>query len=449
MVYGLCCAIYKRDSWLSRRDATIALLYNNEKLNRAGDSMQLSVIIVNYNVKHFLAQCLLTVQKAIAGIEAEVIVVDNCSVDDSIGWLTPRFPAVCFVSNDHNIGFSKANNLALAQCKGAFVLFLNPDTLVPENVITESLSYFNCHPEAGALGVRMIDGNGHFLPESKRAFPSPGASFFKLVGLASLFPRSGYFNEYGLGNTDQHKSSEVPVLAGAGILVRKQVLDILGGFDEDYFMYGEDIDLSFRIRQLGFQNHYFAGATILHFKGKSSRKESFRYVKFFYGAMLVFVKKHYTKGAAKIFSFFIRPAIAFRATTAFISRAFKALFLPVPGEYKTNRTLIVATEAEYERILAILGKSLPAEKILGRVSINGLGVNAVCCLEELEGFKKKQQVQDIIFCDDELPLSSIFEQIQLLSGKNTRFFFSMKGSDSIIGSDSIFTNINANFAQTG
>jgi hypothetical protein len=165
--------------------------------------------------------------------------------------------------------------------------------------------------------------------------------------------------------------------------------------------------------------------------------------------MLVFVKKHYTKGAAKIFSFFIRPAIAFRATTAFISRAFKALFLPVPGEYKINRTLIVATEAEYERILAILGKSLPAEKILGRVSVNGLGVNAVCGLEALEGFKKKQQVQDIIFCDDELPLSSIFEQIQLLSGKNTRFFFSMKGSDSIIGSDSIFTNIKVNFTQAG
>ena len=407
--------------------------------------MQLSVIIVSYNVKHFLAQCLLTVQKAISGIQAEVIVVDNCSEDASITWLAPRFPAVRFIRNDSNLGFAKANNLALNQCKGAFVLFLNPDTLVPENTITESLSYFNCHPEAGALGIRMIDGNGQFLPESKRAFPLPRASFFKLVGLASLFPGSGYFNEYGLGNTDQHKSSEVPVLAGAGMLLRRQVLDILGGFDEDYFMYGEDIDLSFRIRQQGFQNHYFTGATILHFKGKSSRKESFKYVKIFYGAMLVFVKKHYTNGAAKIFSFFIRPAIALKAATAFISRVFKAVFLPMPGKLKMNRTLIIATENEYARILSILEKNRQAEKIMGRVSANGLDVNAVCGLEDLDGFRKKMHVQDLIFCDDMLPLSLILEQIQTLSGKNTRFFFSLKGSDSIIGSDRVLVDSNMNF----
>jgi GT2 family glycosyltransferase len=291
--------------------------------------LQLSVIIVNYNVRFFLEQCLYAVQKAIRGIEAEVIVVDNNSADGSMAYLQPLFPGTRFIINTANLGFAKANNQALAQCSGEHVLFLNPDTLIPESCLHLCLAYLSAHPRAGALGLRMLDGKGRFLAESKRSFPSPLASFYKLTGLAALFPRSARFNEYALGELDENQDHEVPVLAGAFTLVEKALLDELKGFDESYFMYGEDIDLSFRIRAAGRQNHYFAGTSIIHFKGESSRRGSLAYVRFFYGAMMVFVQGHYPAGTAKWFSYFIRLAIALRATIAAIGRVLKPILLPL------------------------------------------------------------------------------------------------------------------------
>jgi GT2 family glycosyltransferase len=346
--------------------------------------MQVSVIIVNYNVKYFLEQCLLTVQNAISAIDAEVIVVDNDSSDGSVAWLKPKFPRVQFICNNRNLGFAKANNLALKQCRGEYVLFLNPDTLVPENAIQKSLDYIQQHPQAGALGIRMIDGKGIFLAESKRSFPSPIACFCKLIGLAAIFPSSGFFNKYALGNLDQFQSAEVPVLAGACILVRKKIMDSLNGFDESYFMYGEDIDLSYRIGQLGFENHYFAETTILHFKGRSSRRESLGYVKNFYGAMLIFVRKHYRKRAAITFYFIIQPAIAFRAILAVARRLLIPFSQPEQGSM----------------------------------------------------FSKEMNVKDFVFCEsEELPMSVILNQVQLQAGRNRKFFFKMKGSRSIVGSN--------------
>jgi len=289
----------------------------------------LSIIIVNYNVRYFLEQCLCAVQNAVVGMEAEVIVVDNHSADGSVEYLGPLFPGVQFIANIENGGFAKANNQALARASGEYVLFLNPDTLVPENCFALCLEFMKTNPEAGALGVRMIDGRGRFLPESKRAFPSPMASFYKLMGLAALFPASGIFNKYALGNLDEHKNHEVDVLAGACMLVKKKILDALQGFDESYFMYGEDIDLSYRVQEAGYQNHYFAGTTIIHFKGESSRKSGFNYVKFFYSAMLVFVQKHYKTGPAKLFSYFIRVAITCRAMVTALGRVLKPVLFPV------------------------------------------------------------------------------------------------------------------------
>ena len=178
--------------------------------------MLLSIIIVNYNVKHYLEQCLCSVRAAVSGMEAEIFVVDNDSTDGSLSFLQPIFKDVRFISNDTNLGFAKANNQALQLCRGKYVLFLNPDTLVPEDALAKAVYYMQEHPEAGALGIRMIDGNGHFLPESKRAFPTPLASLFKLTGFASLFPRSAFFNKYALGNLDQHTSQSVQVLAEIG-----------------------------------------------------------------------------------------------------------------------------------------------------------------------------------------------------------------------------------------
>ena len=284
--------------------------------------MDLSVIIVNYNVKYFLEQCLHSVIKACAGVDSEIIVVDNNSSDGSREFLEPLFPTVQFFWNDTNVGFAKANNRAVAFAKGRLVLFLNPDTIVAEDSLEKCLAFFIAHPEAGAIGVRMIDGAGRFLKESKRAFPSPLTSMFKMCGLARLFPRSSIFARYYLGQLSDQEDHEVDVLTGAFMMVGQTVLKETGDFDEIFFMYGEDIDLSYRIQKAGYKNYYFAGTTIIHFKGESTRKGSLGYVKQFYKAMNLFVKKHYSGTRAGVFIFFIQTGILCRAALAVMGSLF-------------------------------------------------------------------------------------------------------------------------------
>jgi GT2 family glycosyltransferase len=291
--------------------------------------MQLTVIIVNYNVKHFLEQCLYALRDAVQSIEAETIVVDNNSTDGSIEYLQTAFPNVLFIKNQKNVGFAKANNQAAALAKGRYILFLNPDTLVAPSAITKSISFIESKPGAGALGICMLDGSGKFLPESKRAFPSPLTSLFKLSGLSSLFPRSKLFARYHLGNLPAGKTHVVDVLAGAYMLVKKEVINKIGCFDETFFMYGEDIDLSFRIQQAGWNNYYFAGSSIIHFKGESTKKGSLNYVRMFYQAMMLFVEKHYSSGRAGIFKLLIRLAIWARALISALGRFIKWIGLPV------------------------------------------------------------------------------------------------------------------------
>jgi len=291
--------------------------------------MQLSIIIVSYNVRYFLEQCLLSVQKAVRGIDAELIVVDNHSGDGSLEFLEPLFPAVRFIANSANIGFAKACNQGLAASSGRYILFLNPDTLVPEDCLEKCLEFIHTRPDAGAIGLRMLDGKGRFLPESKRSFPSLRASFFKLMGLAALFPSSRLFNAYALGYLNASEDHEVEVLAGAFLLARRQVLDTLGGFDENFFLYGEDIDLSFRIRKAGYRNFYFAGSQIIHFKGESSSAAPLDHTRFFYRAMLTFVQKHYRSRLAKQFGWLLGMAIALRGSLAFLSRLLKPVLLPL------------------------------------------------------------------------------------------------------------------------
>ena len=281
--------------------------------------MKLSVIIVNYNVKYFLEQCLHSVVKAVQSIEAEIFVVDNCSTDGSIAYLQPQFATVQFIANTENVGFGKANNQALAIAKGDYVLFLNPDTIVPEDCFEKCIAFFDQTPNCGALGIKMVDGKGIFLPESKRAFPSPLTSFFKLVGLASFFPKSSVFNKYALGHLSENENHEVDVLAGAFMLLRKQVIEKVTGFDETFFMYGEDVDLSYRVQAAGYKNYYFSNSSIIHFKGESTKKGSLNYVRMFYQAMSIFVQKHYSGSKAFIFSFLIQLAIGARAVISLFS----------------------------------------------------------------------------------------------------------------------------------
>ncbi len=291
--------------------------------------MQLSIIIINYRVRFFLEQCLYAVRNAIAELDAEVFVTDNHSEDGSMAYLQPLFPEFTFIELEANLGFAKANNRILPLCKGSYVLFLNPDTLVAENSLQLCLQHLNKHPEAGALGIRMINGKGRFLPESKRAFPTPITAFCKLSGLAGVFPNSAFFNRYALGNLSDKQDHIVDVLAGAFMMVRKDVLVQLNGFDDSFFLYGEDIDLSYRIQQAGFQNLYFSGSTIIHFKGESSANKQIARVNYFYQAMMVFVNKHYKSGAARTYSFLLKFAIGCRAIISALKNLTKSFLLPL------------------------------------------------------------------------------------------------------------------------
>ncbi len=298
--------------------------------------MILSVIIVNYNVKHFLEQCLYSVQKACKGIDAEIIVADNNSTDGSRGFLEPAFPGVKFLWNTDNTGFAKANNQALEMATGDFILFLNPDTIIPEDCIEKCIQFFDLHKDAGAVGVRMIDGSGKFLKESKRAFPSPLTSLFKLSGLARIFPHSPTFARYHLGHLPEKENHVVDVLAGAFMMIPKTVLKLTGNFDDRFFMYGEDVDLSFRIQQADcmatggkYKNYYFSETSIIHFKGESTKRGSLNYVRLFYKAMNLFVKKHYSGSKAGIFIFLIQTAIIIRAGFSAIGNLLKKIGLPI------------------------------------------------------------------------------------------------------------------------
>lgn len=282
--------------------------------------MELSIVIVNYNVRYFLEQCLKSVTEACRGIEAEIWVVDNHSADGSVEMVRNDFPWVKLIANDQNVGFSKANNQAIRQSKGTYVLLLNPDTVVEKDCFTKCLSFMNTHTNAGALGVRMIDGSGKFLPESKRGLPDPETAFYKMFGLSALFPKSHRFGKYHLGYLNEFETHEVDVLAGAFMFIRRSALDQTGLLDETFFMYGEDIDLSFRIQKAGFRNYYYPETTIIHYKGESTKKFSVNYVKVFYQAMIIFAQKHYGKGKARAFSTLIRIAVVFRAALSLIRR---------------------------------------------------------------------------------------------------------------------------------
>ena len=284
--------------------------------------VKLSVVIVNYNVCYFLEQALLSVRRAVEklGQPVEVFVVDNNSVDGSVAMVKARFPEVILIANRDNPGFSKGNNQALRRATGEYQLLLNPDTVVEEDTFRACCEFMDAHPDCGGLGVKMLDGQGRFLPESKRALPTPSVAFYKMFGLAKLMPKSRTFGRYHLGFLSPDETHEVEVLSGAFMLLRKAALDQIGLLDEDYFMYGEDIDLSHRLTLGGWKNHYFPGTRIIHYKGESTKRTSVNFVFVFYRAMVIFARKHFAPGRAGLFSLLINAAIWLRAGAAVLER---------------------------------------------------------------------------------------------------------------------------------
>jgi N-acetylglucosaminyl-diphospho-decaprenol L-rhamnosyltransferase len=284
----------------------------------------LSVVIVNYRVPYFLELCLHSVQKALTGLDSEIIVIDNHSADGSVDALRALFPGVRFHENQENIGFARACNQGSRLAGGEYILFLNPDTVLPEDFAGICLDFLRNKPRAGGLGVRMIDGGGRFLKESRRGFPSPWVAFCKLSGLTALFPGSRVFAGYYLGHLPADKSHPAPVLSGACLLVRRAVFEGIGAFDERFFMYAEDIDLSYRLEKAGYVNYFLADTTILHFKGESTQK-NIRYVRQFYKAMSQFRRKHITGGLMPVFNMGMDAAIWVRAGISGIARLARGL----------------------------------------------------------------------------------------------------------------------------
>ena len=308
--------------------------------------MLLSIVIVNYNVKYFLKQCLASVfdseRRLPDGTELEldVWVVDNDSVDGSVAMVQQDYPAVHVIANHENTGFARANNQALAMvatgweqpaqsCTGECLLLLNPDTVVERDTFVRCADFLQRHPDCGGLCVKMVDGKGNYLPESKRGFPTPEASFYKISGLIKLFPRSKRIAAYYMGHLGEDEVNEIDIMPGAFLMFRREVYEQIGGLDESYFMYGEDIDFSWRIRMAGWKNYYLPLTHIIHYKGESTKKGSMNYVYTFYNAMAIFVRKYFSGRNAKLFNLLLQLAIWLRATAAWVRRIARRIVVPL------------------------------------------------------------------------------------------------------------------------
>ncbi|GLR19363.1 glycosyltransferase family 2 protein [Portibacter lacus] len=293
-------------------------------------STDINIVIVNYNVQYFIEQCLSSIYN-VSDFEGslEVIVVDNDSTDGSVQMIKDKFPDVELIENKENVGFSVANNQGINISTGKYILILNPDTILEEDTLSSCFKEMEADVEIGALGVQMLDGAGRFLPESKRGFPSPLVSFYRFTGLFKLFPHSPKINAYYQGHIDQNEKAEVDILCGAFMFMRKSILDEIGLLDEAFFMYGEDIDLSYRFKKAGYKVMYFPETTIIHFKGESTRKQSREYTRRFYDAMNIFAKKHFKDSKANIFMKYLSIVIQLKASLNLVKNFITKIYLPV------------------------------------------------------------------------------------------------------------------------
>ena len=370
--------------------------------------------------------------KACKNIEAEIIVVDNASTDGSRSFLEARFSNVKFIWNETNLGFSKANNLGLKFTTGEYTLFLNPDTIVPEDCFEKCIDFFETHADCGAIGVKMIDGSGNFLKESKRSFPTPAASFYKLTGLHKLFPTHKKFAAYYAGHLSESNTASVEVLSGAFMMVSDKMLKRVKGFDEDFFMYGEDIDLSYRIKKTGFKNYFFADTTIIHFKGESTQKNNPEYAARFYGAMKLFVQKHYqeNKWQQKI----LLMAIATGKKITETKRKSKEKFQKKQINPKPASLLIIADQIRFNEMIQQIRFSEKPFVISGRITTNNRDDNPQSGqIHQIEQVIEKEKINYLLCCENGLSYQDIIE-LFVKHHKKTEFLIHAQNCSSIIGS---------------
>ncbi|AWH85324.1 glycosyl transferase family 2 [Flavobacterium album] len=370
--------------------------------------MQLSVIILNYNVRYFLELCIISVQKALESIDGEIIVVDNNSPDDSCAMVKARFPGITLIENKENSGFPKGNNIGVGIAKGKYICILNPDTVVAEDTFAKALAFAESKNNTGIVGVKFIDGTGNFLPESKRGLPTPWVALTKMSGLYKLFPKWSLFNKYYSQHLGENETGETDILPGAFMLIERQVYLDAGGFDEDYFMYGEDIDLSYTLQKMGLHNYYFSGTAIIHYKGESTVRDA-AYMERFTGAMRFFYKKHF--GGAVIMDVFLRAG-----SSLFIqSKKRKAAAVITPENY-----LLISKDEELCRLL---------EQQIGKKVVR-FGQY------ERSAIPSPNSPTQIILDNALLPFGEIIALIQNHKHKAYTFRIKPAGCDFIIGSDS-------------
>lgn len=283
--------------------------------------MQLSVIIVSYNALPFLELTLQSLRTALEEVDSEIILVDNNSKEPISDWISQYYPEVIFIGNKKNHGFGIANNIGLEKAQGELVLYLNPDTIITKNTVHNIILEFENDKDLGAVGLRMINGKGKFLPESKRSVPGFWSSLSRVIGLSAVFPKSRFFSYYRMGHIPEKSTNEIEVLSGACMFVRAENKQLIK-FDPDYFMYGEDIDLSFRISQSGNKVKYFGRETIIHFKGESTDKKEWRYHYWFYKTMLIFMKKHKRK-AYNTWNWLLIPFLSFLTLLSYLKALVK------------------------------------------------------------------------------------------------------------------------------
>lgn len=320
--------------------------------------MKLNVVIVNYNVKDYLHQCLLSVEKAAEGIETQVYVVDNCSQDGSVEYLRRLHPQVRFIENAENQGFARANNIAIRQSDGEYVLLLNPDTLLTEHTLHDCVEFMDANPNVGCVGARQLRPDGSFALESRRGVPTPFTAFCKMSGLCSLFPRNRKVGRYYMQFLDDHQENEIEIVSGAFMFLRRSALNESGYLDEDFFMYGEDIDLSYRLLKRGWKNWYLP-TPILHYKGESTNKSSYQYVHVFYEAMLIFFRKHYGH-LSLLYSLPVKSAIFVKGVFAYLTMRLRRHVdeKKETADYIHSRhCLFVGTKADFESIEQIFRKN--------------------------------------------------------------------------------------------
>tara|TARA_R110002072_G_scaffold16233_3_gene63995 strand:- start:198545 stop:199669 length:1125 start_codon:yes stop_codon:yes gene_type:complete len=362
--------------------------------------VELSVVILNYNVQYFLEQCILSVQRAIGNLDAEIIVVDNASSDDSCAMVTRKFPQVTLIQNKENVGFSKANNQAVAIAKGKYVCILNPDTAVAEDTFLKCLQKAEKLTNLGAMGIHLLDGTGHFLPESKRNLPTPFVSLKKVLG---------FTKKYYANHISDKEEGEVQVLVGAFMLLERSIYKDVGGFDEDYFMYGEDIDLSYKIEKAGYKNYYLGTTETLHYKGESTQKDA-AYLQRFYGAMQIFYKKHFKSNV--LFDMAVKIGVS-------LAKSAKKQSV---GRRKSDTANVAQAIVITDNINLLIQLS---EKI------------DIPLKSSSKSMFQNGDVQDtlLIFDSEYIPYNQIFQVMRQYKGRGNRYRIRPPGCSFLIGSD--------------